>query len=130
MSDLEHAKDMLTMAREDLDALHAMGDNPAFIDKIFGFHAQQAAEKALKAWLSFIQVKYPLIHDLKELMELLQDNEQTVPPEFGQLSTLTKFAVQRRYEIPSLSDQPLDRSSTLRQIERLFNHVMDLVSRA
>ncbi|WP_372703813.1 hypothetical protein [Candidatus Accumulibacter contiguus] len=29
-----------------------MIDNPLFADEIFGFHAQQAIEKALKAWLA------------------------------------------------------------------------------
>jgi HEPN domain-containing protein len=29
-----------------------MADSPLFADEIFGFHTQQAVEKALKAWLS------------------------------------------------------------------------------
>ena len=30
-----------------------MGDVIVFADEIFGFHAQQAIEKSLKAWLAF-----------------------------------------------------------------------------
>ena len=47
----DHAQDLLRMARKDFDALRGMLDHPLFADEIFGFHAQQAIEKSLKAWL-------------------------------------------------------------------------------
>ena len=34
------------------------------------YHCQQAAEKALKAFLIWRQVRYPLTHDLGELLSL------------------------------------------------------------
>jgi HEPN domain-containing protein len=49
MNDLEHAREILEVARRDLRALRAMNDAESFPDEIFGFHAQQAVEKALKA---------------------------------------------------------------------------------
>lgn len=52
MSDQEHAESILEAARRDLRALRAMDDAVAFPDEIVGFHAQQAVEKALKAWLA------------------------------------------------------------------------------
>ena len=51
MSEPEHAV-LLAMARKDLVALAGMGDLKVFADEIFGFHAQQATEKALKSWLA------------------------------------------------------------------------------
>ena len=55
-SEHEHARQLLGKAREDLDALKGMlaangAYSEAFSDGVFGFHAQQAAEKALKAWM-------------------------------------------------------------------------------
>ena len=47
MSDHEHARLMLRMAEKDHTALQGMLDTQIFADEIFGFHAQQAAEKAL-----------------------------------------------------------------------------------
>jgi hypothetical protein len=52
MNDREHAEDILETGRRDLRALRAMHDVEAFPDEIFGFHAQQAVEKAMKAWLA------------------------------------------------------------------------------
>ncbi len=74
MKDVEHAGMMLEMARKDLKALEGMLDKETFVDEIFGFHAQQSIEKALKAWLSIIGAGYPKIHDLEELFSLLEDN--------------------------------------------------------
>jgi len=45
----EHAHALLEMARKDVRALTGMTDPEVFADEIFGFHAQQAIEKALKA---------------------------------------------------------------------------------
>lgn len=42
-----------------------------FEDSIFGFHAQQTAEKSLKAWLSLRGRAYPKTHDLRVLFQLI-----------------------------------------------------------
>jgi HEPN domain-containing protein len=52
MSDINTAKLILSAARRDMQALENMFDAKAFPSEIFGFHAQQAVEKALKAWLA------------------------------------------------------------------------------
>ena len=58
MKDHKHAAMLVSMARKDLKALSAMRDRDNFDDEIFGFHAQQALEKSLKAWLALIGVIY------------------------------------------------------------------------
>ena len=82
MSDHEHARLMLRMAEKDHTALQGMLDTQIFADEVFDFHAQQTAEKALKAWLSLIGVDYPRIHDLEELLALLAQRGATVPARF------------------------------------------------
>jgi HEPN domain-containing protein len=52
MATPEHAASMLQMARRDHDTLVATVDLAQVADSIYGFHAQQAVEKALKAWLA------------------------------------------------------------------------------
>ena len=41
-----------------------MTDTEAFPDEIFGFHAQQAVEKALKSWLASLGVLFPKTHGI------------------------------------------------------------------
>jgi len=48
MAMLEHAASMLEMAHRDHDALVATVDLPQVADSIYGLHAQQAVEKALR----------------------------------------------------------------------------------
>lgn len=49
MPDTEAARLILAVAHRDLQALTNMLDAEAFPAEIFGFHAQQAVEKTLKA---------------------------------------------------------------------------------
>jgi hypothetical protein len=50
MDNLDHRHSLLRLARRDFDALLGMQGSALFADAIFAFHAQQAVEKALKAW--------------------------------------------------------------------------------
>jgi HEPN domain-containing protein len=123
MSDLEQARLLLRIARRDLRALRGMGDAETFDDGVFGFHSQQAVEKALKAWLSFLGARYPRIHDLEELAAALEAMGAEVRPRFSTLLDLTDFAVQMRYETGDADGEALERPSIVRSIETLIAHV-------
>ena len=56
MPEIETADSLLTAAKRDLHVPKNMTDPEAFPIEAFGFHAQQAVEKALKAWL---QLRHP-----------------------------------------------------------------------
>lgn len=62
------------------------------------FHCQQAAERALKAFLTAHEVMYPHTHNLQKLIEQCT----TIDASFGDLETavsdLTPFAVELRYD--------------------------------
>jgi hypothetical protein len=118
MSDPEHARMMLAAARRDTDALVAMGTDPAFSDEVFGFHAQQATEKSLKACLSQLGLEYPRTHDLSLLMGMIEDTGHDLPDDARSLVDLTDFAVQFRYEAYESVGAELDRSTTIGQINK------------
>lgn len=61
------------------------------------FEAQQGAEKAIKAVLIRRGVEFPYVHDLAQLLSLLEDEGVTVPPEVRKAAELTPFAVITRY---------------------------------
>ena len=64
MSDPKETAHLLRMARKDVRAARALLD-PVLADvETFGFHAQQATEKTLKAWLALRGILYPRIHAL------------------------------------------------------------------
>jgi HEPN domain-containing protein len=71
------------------------------------FHAQQAAEKYLKAYLTASGADFPRTHDLEELARLCQPHAPTLDLGRCDLIGLTEYAVQVRYdltEVPSLAE--------------------------
>jgi HEPN domain-containing protein len=127
MSGVEHAREMVILAQRDLKALQGMFDADTFADEIFGFHAQQAVEMALKAWLTLVGVEYPRTHDLEELLELLEEHAEPILEAFYDLVDLTDFAVQFRYRIFEDDEGRLNRSVMIRQVDNLVVHVERLV---
>jgi len=128
MSDRDHARELLEMSRGDLNALLGMlkPDDQAtrdlFSDEIFGFHAQQAVEKCLKAWLASRSIDYPKRHDLMLLIQLLSDAGEDVTG-LSELVDLDSFAVQYRYETLASDEEELDRGGLLKEIQKLFGRV-------
>ena len=120
MASIEAARMLLAKARQDEYVLEQFADNPEAADETFGFHAQQAAEKLLKAALAARGVVSPRTQRLGDLLDLARDRGLTVPEEFDELHRLTPFAVEYRYEFFAEEvDQPLDRPAVLEQVRRL-----------
>ena len=59
MLDLDAARELVVAGDRDLTELSGMTDPAIFADEIAGFHAQQASEKFLKAWLILQGEEYP-----------------------------------------------------------------------
>jgi len=87
--------DWLRHARSDLERA-AMRKTRAILYAHLCFHAQQAAEKALKAVLATHGLRVPKTHDIAYLMDLLPAG-LSITPAMLDLPTLTKYAVQQRY---------------------------------
>ncbi|HEY7805319.1 MAG TPA: HEPN domain-containing protein [Orrella sp.] len=115
------------MARKDFDALRGMVGNDLFADEIFGFHAQQAIEKSLKAWLSLLDIEFPFTHDISRLLALLEDVGADGVTAYLHLVEFTMFAVQARYEAGLMDDeQVLDRPTVITQVQALLSAVESL----
>ena len=123
MSDPEHARMLLDMARKDLEALRGMYDAAVFAEEVFGFHAQQAVEKAVKAWLSLLGVGYPKTHDLETLISMAEESGGDLPGPLGELVDLTDFAVQYRYEAFEDLGEDIDRQDLAARVEELVRFV-------
>ncbi len=66
------------------------------------FDAQQAAEKAIKAILIYLDVRFPYVHDLAQLLTLVEQAGQNVSDATRQAAGLSDYAVETRY--PGLSE--------------------------
>ena len=122
MSDPKCARLMLRAAERDAEALRVMRDPATTSDEVFGFHVQQAAEKALKARIALLGDVYPLTHDIEELLDRLARRGSTTEP-FHALIPYTPYAVAFRYAGIEPDLKRIDREGTLALIEALLNEV-------
>lgn len=122
MSHIDQAQQLLLMASKDMKAMDLMILPESVDDEIFGFHAQQAAEKILKAWITVIGGTYGFIHDLRVLFLTLRELGCDIE-KFRHLIMLNPFAAQLRYEPLETVDEPLDRYEIRQHIQDLYGHV-------
>jgi len=121
MKNLEEALSLLGNAKEDLKALKLIRE-PKISYAIFGFCAQQSAEKALKAWISAHGLKYPKTHDLAELFFILEKQGKGLG-QFKSLIAFTPYAVQFRYYAYEKVPEIMDRGEAIKIIQELIDLV-------
>jgi len=126
MKETDLARSLLSSAQKDLKAVRNMTDPDLFADEVFGFHAQQAVEKPLKAWVALLGGEYPFVHDLDVLLNALERLGAEVDA-LRDLVELNAFAVQFRYEAFESPDEPLARRSVTAETVRLFQKVSALL---
>ena len=89
--------DWLRHAMSDL-ALGRLGrGRPDVLPAQVCFHAQQAIEKALKGFLTHHHLRFPPVHDLEQLLEILQRSDIGLPDWSEELLKATPYAVETRY---------------------------------
>jgi len=130
MKDLEQARNLLSIASRDYRALCGMEDPEVFSSEIFGFHVQQAVEKALKAWLCILGVPFPRTHDLDELGALLEEAGQKIPKFLQTLLEFTDFAVAFRYDAFPDLEGDIDRDTCIHQVGLLLQHVQQILTQS
>lgn len=116
----KHVERLLAKAAQDEYVVHRLLPDDEAPVEAFGFHAQQAAEKLLKAVLVAAGARYPRTHRLAELIDLLRATGVEVPVEFDDLRHLTPFAVEFRYDItPDEDETPLDKKMVCDSLQEL-----------
>ncbi len=66
----------------------------------FCFDAQQAAEKSLKALLLYHEIPFRFVHDIAELLTVLEQNGISLPEQIRAAAELSDYAVEARYPRP------------------------------
>lgn len=97
-------RDWLRHAQSDLALARAQDLSDDVLYEELCFHAQQAAEKALKGLLVAHDVAFPKTHNLRTLLDLLPKDIET-PTSIADAVILTDYTVMSRY--PSATE-PID----------------------
>ena len=122
MHDLETAHGLLIMAGKDLRVLEILAAAEEFPEEAFGFHAQQAVEKTLKAWLALNGHEPPRTHSLRILIISLEKCGEDVS-DLWDFAELSPFSVQFRYETFPGIESSLDCMELMQKVQKLVERV-------
>jgi len=114
----------LARAEHDLRVAEFLLTMPEPPPESIGFHAQQCAEKVLKAYLTLRRVRFERRHDLNYLIDLCTPLDSAFDQLRSEADELTPYAVEYRYPdaLPLLS---LDAArSTVETANRIYAFVL------
>ena len=94
---VEVSQAWLRRARSDLSLGRAALQTKDVLPEDACFHAQQCAEKALKALLLHLGVDFPRTHVIEVLLDLLKTQGVDIPTGVDEAFALSEYAVQTRY---------------------------------
>lgn len=90
-------KAWLEKAQKDLEMAKSARKKGASYADIACFHAQQSAEKALKAYLVWLEIGFPKTHVLEDLLDLIAPKDLSLEGWREALQAMTPFAIETRY---------------------------------
>lgn len=120
------------LAKARLDLKTAKFLNPVEKD-FFGsivFHSQQCAEKAIKGFLTFHNIRVLKTHDMEKLLKCVAVLDANLAAKYVHVVTLTKYAVEYRYpdaelELPPLNEKDVKGAADL--AEEILEELSGLV---
>ena len=113
---LDLARRFLELADRDIRTFQLLAATPDSDDQAVGFHAQQSIEKCIKAVLSAHEIAFRKTHDLVELVDLLRDNGENLPPDVESLDALNPYAVILRYDLFDVEPSALEKDQVLKTV--------------
>lgn len=120
----ELVRQWLIKANHDLASARKLATSPnPYLDSAI-FHCQQAAEKAIKAFLVYHDQRFDKTHDL----EVLIDSATKFEPQFSQhletAAQLTPYAVTFRYPGNDIEPEPEEFTNALKIAEKVYQFVL------
>jgi HEPN domain-containing protein len=116
---LEKVNKWMTYADEDLRlARLALTLSSGCPYRLIAYHAQQCAEKYLKAFLVFHRVDFPFTHNIGKLLDLCGE-QKTWTKKLKKVETLTVFAVTLRYPGKTETVTKQNAAQALRMAEKV-----------
>lgn len=120
---LAEAREWMMRAQRDLQAArNELAASPP-LPEMTAYHSQQAAEKALKAFLTLRSTPFRSTHDLVELLAQCQTLDTRFAGLAGAAQTLSPYGTQFRYPSGPLARPVAESQQALRLAETVLAHV-------
>lgn len=120
-------EDWLRHAKSDLDL--SFVDKPdSVLWESLCFHAQQAAEKSLKALLLFLNREFPRTHNIRTLLDLIAI-DLNIPDEIDDAAILSDYAVTIRYPGEYNAVDEIEYIEAIRIAKRVYHWVEEILDK-
>ena len=119
-------KNWLTIAKSDLGAGQMLLSNEEFAAQA-SFHAQQTAEKALKAFLVWHEKRFSKEHDIRYLGEIVLKIDPSLVVVINDAVDLNPYAVTFRY--PGFTSEELPKEDAIKALNIAENLYKEILSR-
>lgn len=97
---------------------------------LVAYHAQQAAEKYLKAFLTHHQIEFPKTHALDELLRRVEAVNRPLADSLRGISVLTPYAVETRYPGGAVPGSSEEAQRAIELAEQVRDAVLKALGRA
>jgi len=121
----ELIRQWLSRADEDIGvAQHLVSSETVYFATV-GFHAQQAAEKYLKAFLVQQQIEFRKTHDLGAILDVVSSADPTLADSLREVTALNPYGVDVRYpgDVPEMTTRE-DAERALAMAEKVRKAVL------
>ena len=124
-SELTHT--WMVKARADLGSAHKLASGPDAYPDAAIYHCQQAAEKAIKGFLTFYGQRFQKVHSLP----LLVAQAMNLRPEFSDLldaaERLAPYATLFRYPGDILEPDPIELTQAMTDAKQFYTFVLEIL---
>ncbi len=93
LNELEYAFDLIILTREEFERDRKISGNRPY--RLIAYHAQQCAEKYLKAYMVYHDTDFPYTHDIQKLLNLCGSHIWIA--KIKDAEELTPYAISARY---------------------------------
>jgi HEPN domain-containing protein len=123
----DEVRSWLAKARQDLEAAAWLLESPQSLNNAVGFHCQQAAEKTLKAYLTYQDEPFEKTHSLVALVGTCLKFTFDFDELRKAATTLTPYAIITRYpgDLPEMSSQ--EARDALELAQQIWGFVLDRI---
>lgn len=129
MKNKEFVMEWLKRAKSNLERAKAGRISKDVLYEDLCFDCQQSAEKAIKALLISIDKRFPPIHSIARLLELLSETDIEIPEKVKKTIDLTDYAVETRYPRKREAITKKEYKRALDIAKNVFNWVSEIIEK-
>lgn len=117
----------LDKSQRDLRAALVIFESEEALLDVVVFHCQQAAEKALKAYLVYKKVKFIKTHDLDVLVDLCCQSEPCFQSLDNLADILTPYATEFRYPGDLMEPEREDAEEAIKMAIQIYDFIVERI---